>query len=368
MSKGPEPQPGVLDILPYVGGEGTLIGHALASNENPLGAGEAARAAILEGLGRLHVYPDGGANALREAIAEAHGLDPARIVCGNGSDELLALLCRSYAGAGCEVIHSAHGFLMYRISALAAGAVPVAVSERNLRADVDALLAAVSNRTRILFLANPNNPTGSVLERGELCRLLEGLPGRVLLVLDSAYAEYAEGPEYEDGASLVESHPNVVMTRTFSKIHGLAALRVGWAYCPGPVASVLNRVRGPFNCNAPGMLAAAAAVGDRMHVERSVSMNSANRAALDAGLRAMGIEVAPSAGNFVLARFGSSELAGQADSALRVSGIRVRRMAAYGLPESLRVTVGTEAAVRDVLGALAGSEIACGAWGHGADV
>ena len=368
MREGPEPQPGVLDILPYVGGEGTLTGHALASNENPLGAGEAARAAILEGLGRLHVYPDGGANALREAIAEAHGLDPARIVCGNGSDELLALLCRAYAGAGCEVMHSAHGFLMYRILALAAGAVPVAVSERNLRADVDALLAAVSNRTRVLFLANPNNPTGSVLERGELCRLLEGLPGRVLLVLDSAYAEYAEGPEYEDGASLVENHPNVVMTRTFSKIHGLAALRVGWAYCPEPVASVLNRVRGPFNCNAPGMLAAAAAVGDRTHVERSVAMNSANRAALAAGLREMGIEVAPSAGNFVLARFGSSGLAGQADSALRAAGIRVRRMTAYGLPESLRVTVGTQTAVRDVLGALAGSEVACGAWGHGADV
>ena len=352
MNDGPEPQPGVLDIHPYVGGEGTLTGHALASNENPLGAGEAARAALITGMERPHVYPDGGASALRLAIAEEHGLDPERIVCGNGSDELLALLCRAYSGSGSEIVYSAHGFLMYRICALAAGAMPIAVAERGLVADADALIAAVGSRTRILFLANPNNPTGSVLMREELCRLVDGIPERVLVVIDAAYAEYAVGPDYEDGAALVEDRSNVVMTRTFSKIHGLAALRVGWSYCPRSVASVLNRVRGPFNCNAPGMAAAAAAVGDREHVERSVMMNTMNRAALAKGLERLEITTPPSAGNFLLARFRGREEAGCADSALRAVGIRVRRMDAYGLPEYLRITVGTEPAIRDVLSAL----------------
>ena len=352
MTERPEPQPGILDILPYVGGEGTDSGHALASNENPLGAGEAALAAYRDVVERLHVYPDGGASLLRQAIAEVHGLDPARIVCGTGSDELLALLCRAYAGLGCEVIHSAHGFLMYRISALAAGAAPIAIPERDLCADVEAILAAVGSRTRIVFLANPNNPTGSVLMRTELRRLLDGLPASVLLVLDAAYAEYVVEPEYEDGVSLVASHQNVVVTRTFSKIHGLAALRVGWAYCPEAVASVLNRVRGPFNCSAPGMAAAAAAVRDRTHVQTSVEMNTRNRAVLSEGLRSLGVGVPPSAGNFVLARFGNRNQAGEADSVLREAGIRVRRMDAYGLPDSLRITVGTNAAVQDVLDAM----------------
>ncbi len=352
MIKGPEPQPGILDIRAYVGGEGTLTGHALASNENPLGAGEAAAIALAEGVERPHVYPDGGAIALRQAIADEHGLDPERIVCGNGSDELLALLCRSYSGAGCEVVYSAHGFLMYRICALAAGALPVAVPERELVADVDALIAAVGPRTKIVFLANPNNPTGSVLMRGELIRLLNGIPERVLVVIDAAYAEYAADPDYEDGSSLVEDRTNVVMTRTFSKIHGLAALRVGWSYCPPQVASVLNRVRGPFNCNSPGMAAAAAAVRDREHVEKSVAMNAENRSALANGLKELDITVPSSAGNFVLARFRDGDEAGCADSALRSAGVRVRRMDAYGLPESLRITVGTVSAVRDVLGAL----------------
>lgn len=360
MTRAPEPLAGILQIRAYVGGEGTRTGHALASNENPLGAGEAARTALLRELDRTHVYPDGGARALRKAIAESCGLHPDRIVCGNGSDELLALLCRSYAGPGHEVIHSKHGFLMYRISALAAGAAPVAVAERNLSADVDGLLAAINSRTRILFLANPNNPTGSALSRVELRSLVDGIPQEVLLVLDSAYAEYAAGPQYEDGAALVDERPNVVMTRTFSKIHGLASLRVGWAYCPAPVASVLNRVRGPFNCNGPGMAAAAAAMRDHAHVARSVAMNLANRAALADGLASLGIASPPSAGNFVLARFGCEKDALIADAALRKGGIRVRRMAAYGLPDSLRITVGTEAAVQDVLGALAGRQEAAG--------
>ena len=352
MMGGPEPQPGILEIRPYVGGEGTDSGHALASNENPLGAGEAARVAYLDTAKQLHVYPDGGAGLLRKAIAEVHGLDPARVVCGTGSDELIALLCRAYAGPGSEVIHSAHGFLMYRISALAAGAAPVAVPERELRADVEGILAAVGCRTRIVFLANPNNPTGSMLTRTELRRLLDRLPARVLLVLDAAYAEYVVEPEYENGVSLVERNRNVVVTRTFSKIHGLAALRVGWAYCPEAVASVLNRVRGPFNCSAPGQAAATAAVRDLAHVQISVDMNTQNRTVLSEGLRNLGLDVPPSAGNFVLVRFGNRSRAGQADMVLREGGIRVRGMDAYGLPDSLRITVGTNDAVRDVLAAL----------------
>ena len=358
ITPGPRPQPGILDIAPYVGGEGTRSGHALAANENPLGAGDAARAALRRGLEAAHVYPDGGATALREAIARAHALDPAGIVCGNGSDELLALLCRAYAGPGDEVLHSAHGFLMYRISALAAGATPVSVPERGLRVDVAAMLAAVTGRTRILFLANPNNPTGSVLLRRELLALVDGLPERVLVVLDSAYAEYCAGPEYaaeyEDGAALVAARPNVVMTRTFSKIHGLAALRVGWAYAPAPVAAVLHRIRGPFNCNTPGLLAAAAAVGDRAHVARSAAMNAENRSLLAAGLRRAGLAVAPSAGNFLLVGFADPAAAAAADGRLRAADIRVRAMSAYGLPAHLRITVGTGEAVAGVLAVLAG--------------
>src|SRR5690606_28302086 len=236
----PIPKPGIMDIHPYVGGEGRVAGAArlvrLASNENPLGCGDKARAAYLAAAGDLNRYPDGAAAGLRAAIAEKHGMDPARIVCGAGSDEIISLLIRAYAGPGDEVVHSAHGFLMYAIGARAAGATPVAAPEKGLRTDPEAVLAAVTDRTKIVFLANPNNPTGSYLTRAELGALARRLPPRVLLVVDSAYAEYARAEDFEDGRALADAHGNAVMLRTFSKIYGLAALRLGWAYCSGEVA------------------------------------------------------------------------------------------------------------------------------------
>lgn len=251
-----KPQPGIMDIAPYKGGSSHVEGVdeiiKLSSNENPLGPSPAAKAAFRDAAESLHRYPSDDHAALREAIAEVHGLDPERIVCGAGSDEIIALLCQAYAGPGDDVIYTEHGFLMYRISSLAAGATPVAVPERERVADVDAILAACSDDTKLVFIANPNNPTGTMIGGNELTRLVEGLPPQTLLVLDGAYAEYVEG--FDGGREFVETHDNVVMTRTFSKIYGLGALRVGWGYAPKDVVDVLNRVRGPFNVNAAGWL------------------------------------------------------------------------------------------------------------------
>ena len=352
------PRPGVLEVEPYVGGEAVIAGRnrviRLASNENPLGASPQARAAYLAHAEDLHRYPDGGARLLREAIAETHGLDPDRIVCGAGSDELIALLTRVYAGEGDEVLHSAHGFLMYAISAKSAGAIAVPAPERDLTADVDALLSRVSTKTRLLFLANPNNPTGSYLPTAEIARLREALPREVLLVIDAAYAEYVEAEDYEPGRALVEARDDVVMLRTFSKIHGLASLRLGWAYGPPAVADVLHRVRGPFNVSMAAQEAGAAAMRDREHVARSRSHNAAALARFTERCAALGLETAPSVGNFLLIRF-PSELGRDAAAALahlKAEGILVRAMGGYGLPDCLRITIGTDedmAAVAEAL-------------------
>jgi len=358
------PRPGILGVAPYVGGEAAIPGRnraiRLASNENPLGASSMAIAAYAGLKDELHRYPDGAAAELREALGRSEGIDPARIVCGAGSDELIALLVRGYAGPGDEVLHSAHGFLMYSIAARTAGATPVAAPERDLTADVDALLDRVTPRTRLVFLANPNNPTGSCLDRAELARLRAGLPNDVLLVLDAAYAEYVDDRDYESGADMVEAGDNVVMTRTFSKIHGLAALRLGWAYCPPAVADVLNRVRGPFNVSQAAQVAGIAALADHGHVARSRRHNSEWRAWLIEALRELGLQPYPSAGNFVLVRFAAApeRSADAALAQLKAAGVLVRGMAAYGLPDCLRITVGTEqelaavvAALRDLVGA-----------------
>ena len=352
------PRPGIMDVAPYVGGEASITGKnrviRLASNENPLGPSPRAMAAYATLEKELSRYPDGGARALREAIAHAEDLDPARIVCGAGSDELIMLLVRGYAGPGDEVLHSEHGFLMYPIAARTAGAEPVAAAERDLTADVDALLARVSEKTRLVFLANPNNPTGSYLAGAELRRLREGLPAEVLLVVDSAYAEYVTQPDYTAGVDLVEEFDNVVMIRTFSKIHGLAALRLGWAYCPPAVADVLNRLRGPFNVSQAAQAAGVAAIKDRRHVERSRAHNARWREWMIERLSAAGLDPRPSAGNFVLVRF-AEEVGHSAEAALadlKKHGILVRAMGGYGLPDSLRITVGTEAETRAVVRAL----------------
>ena len=286
------PKPGVLEITPYVGGRAEAAGVVrpikLSSNETPLGPSAAAVAAFHDMAGRLEFYPESSARILREAIAETYGLDPSRIVCGNGSDELLTLLAQAYLRPGDEVMFSAHAFLVYRIATLANSATPVVVPEKNLRVDVDAMLAAVTAKTRLVYLANPNNPTGSYLSHNEVRRLHAGLRPDTLLVLDAAYAEYVRRNDYEAGIELVANYSNVVMTRTFSKVHGLAGLRVGWAYCPAAVVDVLNRIRGPFNVSTPAQHAAAAALKDRAHMESSVTHNETWRTWLIENIRALG--------------------------------------------------------------------------------
>ena len=269
----PRPRPGIMEIRPYVGGKAEVAGATdivkLSSNERAIGPSPAAMAAFRAEAGRLHRYPDGGCTALRQKIGQRFNLDADRIVCGAGSDELISLLIRAFAGPGDEVLYSAHGFLMYKLSALAAGATPVAAPEIDLRADVDAMLERVTTRTRIVFIANPNNPTGSHLSAAELARLHAGLPPDVLLVIDAAYAEFVSAPDYSDGQELALAHPNVVMARTFSKLFGLAALRLGWMLGGEAVVDVINRIRGPFNVGQPAQAAGIAALDDLEHQERA---------------------------------------------------------------------------------------------------
>jgi histidinol-phosphate aminotransferase len=350
----PTPRPGILDIAAYVGGESKLTGTErvikLASNESALGPSPKAVAAYRALAGELHRYPDGGSTDLRTALGARYGLDPARIVCGAGSDELIGLLVRGFVGPGDEVVYSRHGFLMYPIAALSAGATPVAAPERELTADVDALLAAVTPRTRIVFLANPNNPTGTYLQTEALHRLHAGLPPSVLLVIDAAYAEYVVRNDYSAGDELVAAHDNVVMMRTFSKIYALAALRLGWAYCPPAIADVLNRIRGPFNVNAAALAAGVAALLDQAAVDAARTHNDVWRPWLAGELARIGLTVTPSVANFLLVHFRDAEAA---NDHLQRRGIIARRMAAYHLPQCLRISIGTEDECRAVADALA---------------
>ncbi len=339
------PRPSILSVEPYVGGESKIPGVnriiKLSSNEGAFGPPPAAVEAIRAMAGEAHRYPDGGAKALREAIGARFGLDPARIVVGNGSDELLALLILAYGGEGTELVMSAHGFLMYDITGRWAGCRIIKVPERDLTADVDGLLAAVGPRTRLVMLANPNNPTGSILPQSEVERLRAGLRDDILLVLDSAYAEYVTRADYDAGARLVDAAGGTVMTRTFSKIFGLGGLRLGWCYAPADVIDVLGRVRGPFNVNAAAMAAGIAALGERAWMDAAIAHNTAWRARVVAALEASGIKVWPSEGNFVLADFGTPARAGAADAALKQRGLIVRAMGSYGLGSCLRITIGT---------------------------
>jgi histidinol-phosphate aminotransferase len=359
----PQPRPTILSIEPYVGGESKIPGVnriiKLSSNEGAFGVPPGARAAMVEAAAEMHRYPDGGATALREAIGRRFGLDPARIVCGNGSDELIGQLILSYGGEGTELVMSAHGFIMYDLAGRYAGCRVIKVPERDLQPDVDAMLAAVGPRTRLVFLANPNNPTGSLLSASEVERLRAGLPGDVLLVLDAAYAEYVTRPDYDPGTALVDAGTNTVMTRTFSKIFGMGGARLGWAYAPAPIADILNRVRGPFNVNAPAMAAGIAALAEPGWVEKSVAHNAEWRERLTGALRDLGIAVHPSEGNFILADFGTPARAKAADAALRARGLIVRAMGGYSLPHCLRITVGTAeecGMVEDALAAFARSD------------
>jgi len=353
------PRPGILDIAPYVPGNPLAGGMAkylnLASNESAFGPSPRARAAYLEAATELHYYPDGGSTRLRSAIGAVHGLDPNRIVCGAGSDELLTLLARGYAGPGDEIIMSAHGFAMYPITTRSVGAKPVMVPDRNLTTDVDGFLAHVTPRTKLVFLANPNNPTGTAISAEELKRLRKGLPESVLLVIDAAYSEYVVRNDYTAGIDLVDAGANTVMTRTFSKIYGLAALRVGWAYCPPAIADVLNRLRSPFNVGTAGQMAAIAAIEDVASVDRARAHNDVWLPRFASEVTKLGLKPHPSVANFLLVEFPDDEKrnAKACNAFMQARGILLRPVGVYGLPKCLRITIGTEDEMRRLTAALA---------------
>ncbi len=356
MSQTIQPQPGIMEIDLYQGGQSTLEGRdevvKLSSNENPFGPSPKAIEAFARASRRLHRYPPTDHASLRRAIGEVHGLDPDRIICGTGSDEIIHFLCQAYAGPGDEVLHTEHGFAMYRISALAAGATPVEAKETDRVTDVGHLLDACTDRTRLVFIANPNNPTGTMIGGNELARLAEGLPPRALLVLDGAYAEYVEG--YDGGVSLIDGRDNVLMTRTFSKLYGLGGLRIGWGYGPGQIIDTLNRIRGPFNLGVAQLEAAEAAVRDRDYARHCLAENQRMRAWMAEALAGLGVPSDTSCANFILARFHDADEADACDVHLKEAGILVRRVAGYKLPHCLRITVGDEASCRRTVHAIAG--------------
>ncbi|WP_428491895.1 histidinol-phosphate transaminase [Rhodopila sp.] len=353
----PAPRAEILRIEPYVAGESELPGAnrtvKLSSNEGAFGVPPAARAAIVATAAEAYRYPDGAADPLRAALGKRWGLDPARIVCGAGSDDLLYQFCLSYGGPGRDIIMSAHGFSIYHIAGTYAGSRVIKVPERHLTADLDAMLAAVSPATRLIFLANPNNPTGSMVPAADVARFRAALPPEVLLVLDAAYAEYVTRPAYDAGVKLVDSTANTVMTRTFSKIFGLGGMRIGWCYAPPAIVDVLNRVRGPFNVSVAAQAAAIAALGEPGWVEKGCAHNAEYRPKLAAGIEAAGLKVWPSEANFVLVDLATTQAANAADAFLRANGIIVRKVGGYGLPHCLRVTVGTADEVGLVVDAFA---------------
>lgn len=345
-----QPQPGIMDIALYKSGASKIAGKSevlkLSANENPYGPSDKAKEAFAKTVATLHRYPSTDHADLRGAIADVHGLDADRIICGVGSDEVLQFICQCFAGPGDEVIHTEHGFSMYPILAKAAGATTVCVKEVERRVDVDAVLGACNAKTRIVFITNPGNPTGTRLAADELARLADGIPETALLVLDGAYAEFADG--FDGGVSLVEAHENVVMTRTFSKAYGLGGLRIGWGYASAAVIDVLARVRQPFNLSPTQLATAEAAVQDRDYLNKVVRDNAEYRAWLTEALRALGVGVDDSDTNFILARFASADQAVGCDTALKEDGILVRPVAGYGFPEALRITIGDKAACRRV--------------------
>jgi histidinol-phosphate aminotransferase len=348
------PQPGIMDIALYEGGKAAIAGVAnvvkLSSNENPFGPSDKAKEAFARSVHHIHRYPSTDHASLRHAIAETHGLDADRVICGVGSDEIIHFLCQAYAGPKDEVVFTEHGFLMYRISAMAAGATPVEVAERERTTDVDAILAACNPRTKLVFIANPNNPTGTMISAAEVERLAEGLPPQAILVLDGAYAEFVEG--YDGGAALVGRRHNVVMTRTFSKIYGLGGLRVGWGYGPRAIVDVLNRIRGPFNLSNTQQEVAEAAVRDQDYVTRCRAENAKMRHWLALALAELGVPSDTSMANFILARFANAAEAEACDLFLQAQGLIVRRVTSYKLPHGLRITIGDESSCRRVAHAI----------------
>jgi histidinol-phosphate aminotransferase len=356
-AKRPAPKAGILDIKAYVPGKSNAKGakvYKLSSNESPIGASPKAVKAFGKASEKLALYPDGSATALRDAIAQRYGLSPDRIICGAGSDEILQLLAHAYLGPGDEAVYSQYGFMVYPIVIKANGAAAVVAKETTFTTDVDAMIAAVTPKTKVVFVANPNNPTGTYISYQDLRRLHAALPSDVLLIVDAAYAEFVTNNDYESGIALVSEFENVVMTRTFSKIHGLAALRLGWAYGPSHVMDVLNRIRGPFNVSLPAIAAGVASIQDTSFMDQALAHNTKWLAWLRDEISKLGLQVTPSVGNFVLVHFTKDKTANMADAYLQEHGIVIRRMDGYGLANALRISVGTEEANHALVQALKG--------------
>lgn len=351
-----ETKKSILSITPYKAGGNKAKGVKklvkLSSNENPLGASPKAIKAYKSEANNLHRYPDSSALSLKKAIGEVHNLDPTKIICGAGSDEIISLLCIAFAGEGDEVIYSQYGFLMYSISTLAAGATPVIAPENDLVTNVDNILSKVTERTKIVFIANPNNPTGTYISKSEVLRLRQNLPQNVLLVLDGAYAEYVEEEDYVSGNEIVDMGENTVMTRTFSKIYGLPALRIGWAYCPDSVVAIYERIRGPFNIASPAISAATEAVKDIEYTNNAKKHNKKWLEILINEITNLGLYVTQSFGNFVLVHFGDENYAKIVYEFLLEQDIIVRPMIAYKLPSALRISIGNDEENKRVIEAL----------------
>ena len=338
----------IKNIPLYQGGESKLDQFSsvikLSSNENPFGPSSSAINAYNEVKTKLHLYPDGSASGLKEALSEIYQVPKGRIICGAGSDEILCLACRAYSGPNDEIIHTQHAFSMYSIYAKSVGAFPVIAKEKNLTADIELILKCVSKKTKIVFLANPNNPTGTVLNRKDIVDLREALREDILLVLDGAYSEYMSQEDHDGALSLANTYENVLVTRTFSKIYGLAALRVGWGYGDISIIETLEKLRNPFNLNSPAIIAAREAVRDIGYTKHLREHNSQMIKEFIPKFRSLGLEINGEAANFILAKFPKNEnkSADQADRFLRSSGIIVRRVNSYGLSDYLRITVGTK--------------------------
>ncbi|MDB9874576.1 histidinol-phosphate transaminase [Amylibacter sp.] len=344
MTKIITPKPGIMDIELYVGGKSHAVGIEntvkLSSNENPFGPSPKAKDAYRNQTDFLAVYPSSDHNELRQAIANINRLNFEQVICGNGSDEIITFLCQAFAGVGDEVLFTEHGFGMYRICALGAGATPVEVPENSRVTDVDGLIERCTENTKLIFIANPNNPTGTFIPLTEIERLIDGVPKNILIILDGAYAEYVEG--YDGGAQLVEMHENVVMTRTFSKVYGLGGLRIGWGYASPEVVDILARLRGPFNINRAALSAAIAAVNDENYVNECLIQNKNCGNFLINEIRNLGFECDDTYANFILPRFIDENQADAANAALENAGLIVRQVKGYNLHNCLRITIGKE--------------------------
>ena len=346
-----KPRDGIHGISRYKGGKGSqAIGAIkLSSNESPLGPSDKAIKAYIDSAKSLSIYPDGNSTLLKEKIAELHNINVNNIICGAGSDEILNLIAAAYLMPGDEVIFSEHAFLLYKIITLANNGTPIAAKEDGLKANIDNIISCVTKKTKIVFIANPNNPTGSYLNKNELYELRDRLPESVLLVIDGAYAEYAQEEDYIDGKSLISDAVNTVMTRTFSKVYALAALRIGWAYAPSHIIETLNKIRGPFNLSTAAINAGAAALDDQDHVKKSVDFNTEEKVNLLEEYREIMIPTTGGAANFLLLDLtnidfigfmGDQEIAENMNKYLIHNNIYVRNVADYGLSCHLRITIG----------------------------